>query len=190
MDGALKEKNLSPCNDPRARLRRVSALGGRFLGPPDGTTAEAFGHNRASARYPTPGLGLPACCAGPITTDGFAPHHSAIHNTLFDRVHLAQVIKVHRANQRDLPVGVVAVEVVSVLGNPDPARNCTSYVERHNLTMRMQIRRLTRPTNPSSKKWGNLWAALCLHFAYYNFCGFDRTIRVSGSIEAGLAVKT
>jgi hypothetical protein len=37
--------------------------------------------------------------------------------------------------------------------------------------MRMQIRRLTRLTNAFSKKWGNLWAALSLHFAWYNFVG-------------------
>ena len=30
----------------------------------------------------------------------------------------------------------------------------------------MQMRRLTRLTNGFSKKWENLWAAYCLHFAY------------------------
>ena len=45
--------------------------------------------------------------------------------------------------------------------------------------MRMQIRRLTRLTNGFSKKWENLWAALALHFAYYNFCRIHRTIRVT-----------
>jgi len=34
-----------------------------------------------------------------------------------------------------------------------------------NLTMRMQIRRLTRLTNAFSKKWENLKAALALYFA-------------------------
>ena len=54
-------------------------------------------------------------------------------------------------------------------------RICTSHVERSNLTMRMQIRRLTRLTNGFSKKWGNLKAALALYFAWYNFlsCSSD-----------------
>ncbi len=56
------------------------------------------------------------------------------------------------------------------MGNPDTRLICTSHVERQNLTMRMCIRRLTRLTNGFSKKWENLWAAYCLHFAYYNFC--------------------
>src|ERR1022692_3255405 len=50
---------------------------------------------------------------------------------------------------------------------PNPAKICTSHVERQNLTIRMQMRRLTRLTNAFSKKWENLWAAYCLHFAYY-----------------------
>jgi hypothetical protein len=76
--------------------------------------------------------------------------------------------------------------VVPVLGDPDPRRVCTSIVERQNLTMRMQMRRLTRLTNGFSKKWENHWAALCLHFAYYNFCRIHRTIRVTPAMQAGI----
>jgi IS1 family transposase len=50
----------------------------------------------------------------------------------------------------------VKTEVVSVLGDPDPKRICTSIVERQNLTMRMQIRRLTWLTKAFSKSWDNL----------------------------------
>jgi hypothetical protein len=64
--------------------------------------------------------------------------------------------------------------------------SCTSIVERGNLTMRMQIRRLTRLTNAFSKKWENLWAALCLHFAWYNFVRVHRTLRVTPAMEAGI----
>jgi hypothetical protein len=69
---------------------------------------------------------------------------------------------------------------------PDYERICTSHIERQNLTMRMQIRRLTRLTNAFSKKWKNLRAAIALHFAYYNFCRVHKTLRVTPAMEAGL----
>lgn len=126
-----------------------------------------------------------------ITTDGFGPYRSAIADTLEDRVDYAQLVKVYRATpegeRRYSPAEVVSTEVVSVCGSPDPRKICTSHVERQNLTMRMQIRRLTRLTNGFSKKWENHWAALCLHFAYYNFCRIHRTLRVTPAMEAGIA---
>ncbi len=125
-----------------------------------------------------------------ITADGFGPYVSAIENTLADRARLRQLIKVYRATpegeRKYSPAEVVKTEVVPVLGDPDPRRVCTSIVERQNLTMRMQMRRLTRLTNGFSKKWDNHWAALCLHFAYYNFCRIHRTIRVTPAMQAGL----
>jgi len=80
-----------------------------------------------------------------ITTDGFAPYVKAISDTLADRVDFAQLIKVYRSSTegegRYSPAEVASTEVVPVLGNPDPARICTSIVERQNLTIRMQMRR-------------------------------------------------
>ena len=53
--------------------------------------------------------------------------------------------------------------------------------------MRMQMRRLTRLTNAFSKKWENHWAALCLHFAYYNFCRKHKSLGgKTPAIVAGL----
>jgi hypothetical protein len=52
--------------------------------------------------------------------------------------------------------------------------------------MRMQIRRLTRLRNAFPKKWENLWAALCLHIAYHNFCRIHRTLRVTAAMEAAI----
>jgi hypothetical protein len=97
-------------------------------------------------------------------------------------------IKVYRAPSegegRYSPAEVASMEVVPVMGDPDPARICTSIVERQNLTIRMQMRRLTRLTNGFSKKWENLWAAYCLHFACYNFCRIHKALRVTPAMEA------
>lgn len=105
-------------------------------------------------------------------------------------IHYAQMIKVYAAardgEQRYSPAEVVDVEVVPRAGMPDYERICTSHVERQNLTVRMQIRRLTRLANAFSKKWDNLKAAIALHFAFYNFCRTHKTIRCTPAMESGL----
>jgi|SRR5580658_2369623 hypothetical protein len=90
--------------------------------------------------------------------------------------------------RRYSPAEVVSSEKAPVMGNPDMKRICTSHVERQNLTMRMQVRRFTRLTNGFSKKWENHWAAICLWFAYYNFCRVQ-TLRVIPAMKAGLATR-
>lgn len=73
------------------------------------------------------------------------------------------------------------------MGRPDPARICTSIVERSNLSLRMGIRRFTRLTNAFSKKWENHWAAVALWFASYNFCRVHRSLRETPAMAARIA---
>ena len=123
-----------------------------------------------------------------ITTDGFQPYKTAIPDTLEDRVDFAQLIKVYTAatgdEHRYSPPEVSNVEVVPVMGQPDPERICTSIVERQNLSVRMGTRRFTRLTNAFSKKWENHWAAVALWFAFYNFCRVHKSLRVTPAMEA------
>jgi len=72
------------------------------------------------------------------------------------------------------------------MGFPKPSRISTSHVERQNLNVRMQMRRFTRLTNAFSKKLENLKAALCLFFAWYNFCRIHLSLRVTPAITAEL----
>ena len=59
------------------------------------------------------------------------------------------------------------VHVIHVSGRPDPKHINTSYVERHNLTRRMSMRRFTRLTNAFSRKIENHAAMVALYmFAY------------------------
>ena len=185
-----KEKAREEGDDPNfgdaycfVAIERHSKLVLNFaLGKRNQATTDAFIEGLRAATSPQPFQ---------ITTDGFVPYVSAILNTLEDRVDFAQLIKVYRASpegeRRYSPAEVVTTESVPAVGNPDPARICTSHVERQNLTMRMQIRRFTRLTNAFSKKWENHWAALALWFAFYNFCRIHRTLRVTPAMEAGIS---
>src|ERR1017187_7161685 len=125
-----------------------------------------------------------------ITTDGFAPYRSAISNTLEDRADFAQLIKVYKGasegEARYSHAEVASVEVVPVMGRPDPERICTSIVERQNLSVRMGTRRFTRLTDAFSKKWENHWAACALWMTFYNFCRRHQSIRMTPAMAAGV----
>jgi transposase-like protein/IS1 family transposase len=127
-----------------------------------------------------------------LSTDGFPAYIAPVDQHLTPRgVDYGQIVKVYgtdrEGEQRYSPAEVLSAEPHPVLGLPDVNRICTSHVERSNLTMRMQIRRLTRLTNAFSKKWANLKAALALYFAWYNFCRVHKTLRMTPAMAAGIA---
>jgi IS1 family transposase/transposase-like protein len=126
-----------------------------------------------------------------MTTDGFKPYQHAVVMSLgTQRIDFAQLVKVygasHDGEQRYSPAKIISSASIPIYGNPDPERICTSHVERQNLTIRMQMRRLTRLTNGFSKKWENLKAAFAFFFAYYDFCRVHSSIRVTPAMEAGI----
>lgn len=62
------------------------------------------------------------------------------------------------------------MERVPKVGMPITKHISTSYMERWNLTLRMQNRRFTRLTNGFSKKFENHCHMLSITLTYYNFC--------------------
>ena len=77
--------------------------------------------------------------------------------------------------------------VHKIAGNPDGEHISTSYAERMNLQIRMDMRRFTRLTNAHSKKVENHRHALALYFMYYNFARIHSTLRVTPAMQAGVA---
>jgi IS1 family transposase len=126
-----------------------------------------------------------------LTTDGFNFYRKAVEETFGLDVDFAQLVKLfgdfgQHDEGRYSPPRITEVISKVRIGNPSVSDISTSYVERQNLTMRMQLRRLTRLTNAYSKKLANLKAAVALHFAFYNFCRVHSSLRVTPAMEAGL----
>lgn len=126
-----------------------------------------------------------------LTTDGHRVYYSAVEQAFGSNVDYATLVKLYGAD-RDTeatysPAEVVSCRAVPVMGRPDPNHISTSYVERHNLSMRMSMRRFARLTNAFSKKIEHHIAALALYFMFYNFCRIHQTLRVTPAMEAGIA---
>ena len=96
-----------------------------------------------------------------ISTNGFTPYRQAVQLAFserpFDHGTLVQKYATREDEHRYSPGEVVRTVRNVCCGNPDPDKICTS--QRHNLSMRMQNRRLTRLTNAFSKEWANHDAA-------------------------------
>lgn len=101
----------------------------------------------------------------------------------------ATVTKIYAAEPtgRYSPPRFVGEKTEVIKGSPNPKHISTSYVERHNLTMRMSMRRMTRLTNAFSKKAENHAHAVSLNFLYYNFARIHRTLRITPAMAAGIS---
>src|SRR4051794_30092338 len=64
----------------------------------------------------------------------------------------------------------------------------TGHVERHNLSIRMFMRRFTRLALGFSKKLDSLAAATALYVAHYNFCRWHGSLKMTPAMAAKLTV--
>lgn len=122
-----------------------------------------------------------------LSTDSFVAYKEAVDRVFGADVDYAQIHKEYaemNAEKRYSPGSIIRVTKNPITGDPQLNRISTSYVERQNLTVRMQMRRFTRLTNAFSKKLRNLEAAVDLHFFHYNFIRIHQTLRVTPAMEA------
>jgi IS1 family transposase len=127
-----------------------------------------------------------------LTTDAYIFYRKAVEESFGGDADYAQLKKLYgdygqHGNERYSPSPITDVISRTISGVPDPAHVSTSYVERQNLTIRMQMRRFTRLTNAFSKRLANLKAACALHFAHYNFVRVHSSLRVTPAMAAGIS---
>lgn len=115
-----------------------------------------------------------------LSTDGHQAYTAPVGVVFRREIDWAQIHKTYTSPRegqaRYSPAICTGVKVKKLIGNPDPARISTSYVERQNLTMRMGMRRFTRLTNGFSKKLDNHMAAIAIHFMHYNFARTHKSL--------------
>ena len=71
-----------------------------------------------------------------------------------------------------------------ILGQPIKALVSTSYVEKHNQTMRLQMKRYARLTAAHSKKLENHVHSMALYATWYNFARVNSAVRMSPAMAA------
>lgn len=119
-----------------------------------------------------------------LSTDGHNAYLSAVESAFgWNGIDYAMLVKLYgespdgEKNRRKYsPSRLISATKHWVTGNPDMSKVSTSHAEAQNMTMRQNIRRLTRLTNGHSKKLENHVHAMALYFLTYNFARKHTTL--------------
>ena len=122
-----------------------------------------------------------------LTTDAHGAYLVAVEEVFGSEIDYAQVTKVYGKAIGEEPPRVMGSSMEVIAGNADERFISTSLVERHNLSLRMQLRCFIRRTNGFSRWVEQHRNALALYFTWYNFVWVHGTIGKTPTMAAGLA---
>jgi IS1 family transposase len=128
-----------------------------------------------------------------LTSDGHKAYLEAVEGAFGSDVDYAMLVKIFGSSPESMkgrysPAECTGIRKERIEGNPDPKHVSTSYAERQNLTMRMQMRRFTRLTNAFSKKFENHMHMVALYTVWYNYVKQHKSLKgLSPAMAAGLS---
>jgi IS1 family transposase len=128
-----------------------------------------------------------------LTSDGHRAYLEAVEGAFGADVDYAQLVKLFGAAPESMkgrysPAECIGIRKERIEGDPDPKHVSTSFAERQNLTMRMQMRRFTRLTNAFSKKFENHMHMVALYTVWYNYVKQHKSLKgLSPAMAAGIS---
>jgi len=128
-----------------------------------------------------------------LTTDGHRPYLQAVENAFGADVDYAMLVKLYGETgntgpERKYSPGICTGALKrQVEGKPEARHVSTSYVEKHNQSMRQHMRRFTRLTAAHSKKLANHIHMMSLYTVWYNYARINSAVRTSPAMAAGLS---
>jgi len=128
-----------------------------------------------------------------LTTDGHGAYLQAVDGAFGLDVDFAQLIKSYGETpdagpERKYSPGVcTGIKKRAVIGRPNADYVSTSFVEKHNQSMRQHMRRFTRLTAAHSKKLVNHIHMVALYTVWYNFARINSAVKMSPAMAAGLS---
>ena len=128
-----------------------------------------------------------------LTSDGRRAYLEAVEGAFGGDVDYAQLVKLYGASPESMkgrysPAECIGTRKERIEGSPDPKYVSTSYAERQNLTMRMQMRRFTRLINAFSKKFENHMHMVAIYTVWYNYMKQHKSLKgLSPAMAAGIS---
>ena len=129
-----------------------------------------------------------------LTTDGYQPYLRAVAGAFGLDVDYAMLVKVYGESpdgsgpERKYSPGICTGARKHVIaGRPRRQDVSTSYVEKHNQTMRQHMKRFARLTAAHSKKLINHVHMVALYTVFYNFARINSAVRMTPAMAAGLS---
>lgn len=128
-----------------------------------------------------------------LTTDGHGVYLGAVLGAFGIDVDYAMLVKHYGPTidatgpeRKYSPGECCGISKRRVLGKPLKAFVSTSYVEKHNQTMRQHMKRFSRLTAAHSKKIDNHVHMVALYTTWYNFARINSAVRMSPAMAARL----